>query len=177
MTEYASGRSAAAFSELYRRYESRLYGFFLRRLSAKNRTVASDLFQKTWLKVHGARARFDGDQKFSTWVFSIALNTLRDEWRTSRVTEELGDASEAESVPVSDDAEHRLDLKQDLSRLESALSRIPEIQRDALILVEWEGFSSKELAQALGISEVAARQTVSRARKKVRLLMKEGQES
>ncbi len=179
MTEYASEQSAAAFSELYRRYESRLYGFFLRRLSPELRTAAPDLFQKTWLKVHRARGQFDRNQKFAPWLFSVALNTLRDEWRVPRIVRQIGDElddpPDLKTGANSDDAEQRFDLKQDMARLENALLKIPEIQREALILAEWEGFTSRELATTLGISEAAARQTVSRARKKVRLLMKEGQ--
>jgi RNA polymerase sigma-70 factor (ECF subfamily) len=173
MIAYSGGGDAAAFSMLYQRYESRLYGFFVRRLSSQLRSLASDLFQKTWLKVHGARHRFDGTQRFSPWLFSIALNTLRDEWRVPHLVEQFDEPSDLGAKPAPDDVEKSLGLKQDMVRLEIALSKIPDNQREALLLSEWEGFSARELAQILGTSEVAARQMVSRARKKVRLIMME----
>ncbi len=175
MNAYADGGSAAAFSELYQRYESRLYGFFQRRLSSALRSLASDLFQKTWLKVHRARRSFDFSQKFAPWLFSIALNTLRDEWRVPRMVEEFEDSSTLDESASSDDVERDLSLKQDMARLENALAQIPENQREALLLVEWEGFSARELGEVLKISEVAARKMVSRARKKVREIMMEDQ--
>lgn len=173
MGVYADHGNAEAFSELYHRFESRLYGFFLKRLSFDTWSLALDLFQKTWLKVHRARHRFDRRQKFSTWLFSIALNVLRDEWRLPGTLSSLEEVEEMERIPSTEDQERDLSLKEDLARLEGTLSQISDLQREALILSEWEGFSSQELAKALGISEAAARQTVSRARKKVREIMKE----
>ena len=173
---YAKNADDAAFTALYGRYEARLYAFFQRRLAPELRWLAPDLFQKTWLKVHGARSRFDAAQRFAPWLFSIALNTLRDEWRVPRVVELAAEAQEVEAASGPDDVERAASLRQDLARLERALSLIPEHDREALLLAEWEGFSSKELAQVLGVSEAAARQVVSRARRKARQLRLEGQE-
>jgi RNA polymerase sigma-70 factor (ECF subfamily) len=167
MDAYANQRSAEAFSLLYRRYESKLYGFFLRRLNPDHREVAPDLFQKTWLKIHHARHRFDREQKFSTWMYSIALNVLRDQLRVAPLGDEIPE------LAADTDVEQELSVKEDLGRLEEALALIPENHREALILSEWEGFSSQELAKILGITDAAARQMISRARKKVRLILQE----
>lgn len=175
MTAYADKADTAAFSKLYLRYESKLYGFFFRRLSSDSRFLAADLFQKTWLKVHGARHQFDGHKMFAPWLFTIALNTLRDEWRIPKVIEPFEDLSDTEALPAQDNVEKDLSIKQDLIRLEKALSQIPENQREILLLSEWEGFSARELGEVFQISEVAARQMVSRAKKKVREIMKEEQ--
>ena len=175
MTAYAREGSTAAFSTLYQRYEGRLYSFLLRRLSPDLRPIAPDLFQKIWLKLHGARRQYDGSLKFAPWLFTIARNTLKDEWRVPRIFDELDDVADLQTATASDSVEAGFVLKEDLQRLERALSRIPVNQREALILTEWEGFTSKELAQTLGISEAAARQVVSRARKKVRQMMQEDQ--
>lgn len=172
MTAYGRGGDAAAFAELYRRYESRLFGFLVRRLSSMQRPVVEDLFQKTWLKVHQARDRFRSEERFSPWVFSIAMNALRDEWRLLSTRKELFDDEEHDSVQglqdPADDAEEKLSLKEDLSRLDAALVTLPDAQREALLLSDWEGFSSIEVAKILKVSDAAARQLVSRARKRVR---------
>lgn len=167
MGAYASKGDADAFSLLYRRHESKLYGFFLRRLNQDRRGAAPDLFQKTWLKIHHARHRFDKEQKFSTWMYSIALNVLRDQLRVAPLGDEIPE------LPADTDVEQDFSLKQDLNRLEEALSQIPENHREALILSEWEGFSSQELAKVLGVTDAAARQMVSRARKRVRQILQE----
>jgi RNA polymerase sigma-70 factor (ECF subfamily) len=169
MDVYARHGSAEAFTILYRRYESKLYSFFLRRLNQDLRGSAPDLFQKTWLKIHHARQRYDKEQKFSTWMFSIALNVMRDQWRVAPLGDEIPE------LVADTDVEQEFSLKEDLGRLENALSLIPENHREALILSEWEGFSSQELAKVLGISDAAARQMVSRARKKVRQILQEGE--
>jgi RNA polymerase sigma-70 factor (ECF subfamily) len=167
MDAYAKKGNAEAFTLLYQSYESKLYGFFLRRLGQHRREAAPDLFQKTWLKIHHARHRFDSEQKFSTWMYSIALNALRDQLRVAPLEDEIPD------LAADTDTEQEFRLKEDLGRLEEALSLIPENHREALILSEWEGFSSQELAKVLGVSDAAARQIVSRARKKVRQILQE----
>lgn len=175
MKEYATLGSGTAFSALYQRYESKLYGFFIRRLAADRKSIASDLFQKTWLKVHKARHQFDDTHKFASWLFSIAINTLRDEWRLPRLVEHFEDISKAESIPTSGDIEQDIDIKLNLARLEYALLELPEHYREILLLSEWEGFTGHELAKVLGITEVSARKMVSRAKLKVKQIMMKDQ--
>ena len=177
MAAYGSRSDATAFAELYRRYESRLFGFFMRRLPHADRALAPDLFQKTWLKIHQSRTRFKQEERLSTWLFVIALNVLRDERRYTAVRQEELDDEEGSLSSAPDpqpDIEQRLTLRQDLARLEAALADLPEAQREALLLSDWEGFTSQEMAKLLQVTEASARQLVSRARRKVRMILEGG---
>lgn len=170
--EYVEQGSASAFSELYRRFEARLYGFLTRRLAFESKSLAPDLFQKTWLKVHHARGQFEPSRKFSTWIFTIAHNTLRDEWRLSSASTPIDDPSDLDALPSTDDVELTFARKEELIQLEAALTQISESQREALILSDWEGFSTREVSETIGVAEATARQLISRARRRVRQIMK-----
>jgi RNA polymerase sigma-70 factor (ECF subfamily) len=167
MATYIEQGSGSAFAELYLRYEGRLFGFFVKRLLPSMRDRATDLFQKTWLKVHASRARYEKGRRFSPWLYSIALNTLRDELKRKDSKENAGE-EELETIASPEDTEENFAKKEDAARLESALSQLSGPDREALLLSDWEGFSPDELAELWKVSNVAARQRVSRARKRAR---------
>ena len=79
--ERVQGGDDRALSERLERYRAPLFGFLARRLG--DAASAEDLFQETWLRVVRARARFDPQRRFSTWLFQIANNLCRDRFRRS----------------------------------------------------------------------------------------------
>jgi RNA polymerase sigma-70 factor (ECF subfamily) len=81
MRAYLAG-DAAAFEAIYRRYSRRVYGFFFRALG--ERATAEDLLQKTFLKLHRARAKYQAGKELGGWIFRIAFNLYRDELRRRR---------------------------------------------------------------------------------------------
>jgi RNA polymerase sigma factor (sigma-70 family) len=84
MAAYQEG-DTAAFEQLYSRYEQKIYNFLLRRLGDKE--LCHDLFQEIFLKLHRARHEFDPQHSFSTWLFTIVNNTLKNEFkRLTRIT-------------------------------------------------------------------------------------------
>ncbi len=165
MSRYTTG-SAESFEQLYERYEFRLMGFFGRRLSAPSRSMATDLFQITWLKVHQARDRFDPAQKFSSWIFTIALNVLRDygrELSSTLKTTSLNDREMEAPTPTLSAL-----TAQELKDLEHEIQNLPIEWREVLLLSDWEGFASQEVAAMKGLSEANVRQILSRARKTIK---------
>src|SRR5690606_2431282 len=68
-----------AFGEIVARYEAQIKGFLLKRLKDEERV--EDLTQDTFLRVHRARDRYDSSRKFSTWIYTIASNLLKNEYR------------------------------------------------------------------------------------------------
>ena len=69
-----------ALAELLRRWERPLAHFLHRRTGGRD---VEDLYQEVWLRVVRAAERFDGERRFSTWLFQIALNLSRD-WQRRR---------------------------------------------------------------------------------------------
>ena len=177
MKAYCSEGSDKAFKHLYARYEKRLFNFLKKRLASSKTETVNDLFQKTWLKIHASRHQFDPTKTFSAWFYTIALNTLRDHVGSAAEKlpfEELEDGTiSTEPVPAREDQEQRLLLKEDWARAEAALALLPGNQKEAFLLSEWEGLTSREIGEVLGISEAAVRQLLARARSKLRSILKE----
>ncbi len=167
MTAYGAG-NAMAFQLLYARYEDRLLGFFRRRLSSRQQSIAPDLFQATWLKVHQARTKFDRTHKFTSWFFTIALNTLRDFVGEARHRFEAELSDEVLSHTASSTSE---ELTHELKHLETLLDRLPSLQREVILLSDWEEFSSKEIAAMYATSDGNIRQMISRTRKQLKAWM------
>jgi RNA polymerase sigma-70 factor (ECF subfamily) len=129
----------AALAELCMRWERSLYAFLQRCHAGDD---ADDLFQETWLRVVGAAQRFDPERRFSTWLFQIALNLVRDLGRRrARSGPDPG-------LDPADDADaERLDRVIDARRL---LDSLPEAQREVVVLRLFADRSEEECAEILG---------------------------
>src|SRR5689334_23453104 len=78
MQRLAAGKDSA-LNELMARYSQRLFHFLVREL--QNESEAADLAEETFVRVYQSRQRFDPSRKFSTWLYAIALNLVRDRLR------------------------------------------------------------------------------------------------
>src|SRR5512144_2606774 len=85
----------AALAILVRRWERPLHGLLWRQTGGRD---ADDLFQETWLRIVRAAGRFDGERRFSTWLFQIALNVARD-WRRRPPPEPVDPAALSAAAP------------------------------------------------------------------------------
>jgi len=173
MVAYASGNDKA-FAELYRRYEARIYGFLVRRLSPRQRNSTSDIFQKTWLKVHTGRKSFDSTKKFSAWIFTIAINALRD--HLSLKEEKVSAASLEDVVEPASLTNQETDLMREQlkNNVHTIIEKLPTMQREAVLLCELEGFSSADAANIMNLSDGAVRQLLFRARGMLKTMLQGG---
>ena len=128
-----------ALAELLRRWERPLAHFLHRRTGGRD---VEDLYQEVWLRVVRAAERFDGERRFSTWLFQIALNLSRD-WQRRRPAE----PSDAEPVGETRPAA-RAEAGLDVERL---LARLPEAQREVVALRYLHDLSEDEVALLLDI--------------------------
>ena len=80
MARLTSGHEAA-LNELMERHAGKLFNYLIRCL--QNEEDAADLAQETFAKVYQSRTRFDPSQKFSTWLYAIASNLVKDRYRRS----------------------------------------------------------------------------------------------
>jgi RNA polymerase sigma-70 factor (ECF subfamily) len=132
---------AAALEMLLGRYERPLAAFVHRRTGGRD---VEDLYQETWLRVVRAAASFDRHRKFSTWLFEIAANLCRDWWRR-HAHDPQSDA--LDSVPDARSATARVD---DAMTVESLLSRLPDAQREVLVLRFWHDLGETEISEIVG---------------------------
>jgi RNA polymerase sigma-70 factor (ECF subfamily) len=167
MARYARG-DLLAFKEIYARYERRLYNYLLR--LCPDREIASDLLQDTFLRLHRERGRYRRGAPLRPWIFTIATNLWRDEYRKRVVREQAltREATDPASVlpgiiDLSEDPERQVQQAQLLSAIRTAVDSLPEGQREVVLLSRYADLSHEETARTLGVSVGAVKLRLFRA--------------
>jgi RNA polymerase sigma-70 factor (ECF subfamily) len=164
---------AAAGEELVGRHCQPLLRYLQRLVS--NDQLAEDLYQQTWLSVLDHLDRFDpagaGGAGFKAWLYRIATNKANDHWR-ARVREKnareqmqlMPEEPEPDASVPSDDAEQAVKLR-------AAIDRLPENQRQVLLMRYYSGLKFTDIADALGCPLNTALGRMHKAMNKLRELM------
>ena len=140
-----------AFTELYEKYFPLVYGMIFARL--KDVTAADDVVSEIFMKVALNLDKHDKKYAFSTWLFTIARNTLADYYRRQiRRFEESWDAFLEREAPISDQPEEKLLASERTEKLLRAMSKLDERQRRIIELKYWSELSNVEIAEILGLS-------------------------
>lgn len=155
---------AAAFDRVYGVYRSRLFSFLLR--LTRRRDVAEDLLEETWLRLVSHAGRLRPGTRLGPWLFTVARNLYWSYCRSRMVEEEhagqligLWPAGSRVRSPMDEAVGSELER-----RIERALASLPVRHREVLLLVAVEELTPSEAAEVCGISPVAFRQRLSRAR-------------
>ena len=167
-----------AFDEIVSRYKGRLYSFILRMV--KDPTEAEDLTQETLIRVYIHADKYREIARFSTWIFTIATNLVRNRVRKhSRLPRllTLDPAPDDDEAPVdpADPTANPSDLieRQELGRLiDLATSRIPEKYRIPFLLREVDQLTYEEIQQVTGLKLGTVRSRINRARNRFRQLIR-----
>lgn len=153
-----------AFEHLFDRYADRIRGLIVRLTG--DHALARDLTQVTFLSVVRGRGRFTEDGNFRAWVFTVAMNALRDHQRRAK--------REVLSDRVPETAVEARPPDRGLEReVRAALATLPDDQRQAVVLHHLDGFSFDEVAQMVGCSRSAAKVRAHRGYKKLRGLLED----
>jgi RNA polymerase sigma-70 factor (ECF subfamily) len=166
MRRLAAGDSTA-LAELFDRHRERLFGFL--RHIVSDPSLAEDLLSETFLRIYRQRQRFRRGACFVPWMLTIARNLALGELRKQRVRALFLRRAERDPSGETDGWSPEQDT---LCRdVHLALRRLPEDQRSAVILREFEELSYLEIGQVLGCTEQAARARVYRARASLRMTL------
>ena len=145
---------ADSFNELIQRWERPIYALAYRQIGREE--DARDVCQDTFLRAYRALNGFRGQAKFSSWLYRIALNLCRDWMRRERRTpvvqapEDMDLMELAAAREPSESIEDRVG-RHDLTRaVERAMALLPEEQRTAIVLKEYQGLTFQEIADLLG---------------------------
>jgi RNA polymerase sigma-70 factor (ECF subfamily) len=153
--------------QLFALHHGEIYAYIYRMV--RDADVAADFAQDTFIKAYKAQDSLEDRAKARAWLYSIAHRVVLDEMRRRRIVRFLPWTGESHGAAPS--AEH-LAMEMRLSGpLARALARIPERQRAALLLAEVNDLTGLELAESLGISHVAARALLTRARESLRVAL------
>ena len=165
----------AALNDLMARHGDKLFQYLIR--SLQNEDEAADLAQETFVRVYQNRAKFNPAQKFSTWLYAIASNLVRDCYR-SRVRhphvslDAKNEASGAEFGEQLIDEKlipsESMQLAERAEEVRKAIAGLPKELRTPLILAEYEELSQAEIGEVLNCSIKAVETRVYRARKQLR---------
>lgn len=177
----AKGGDLAAFEALTGQCEQRVYALALRML--RHQQDAEDVTQQTFLSALENLAGFRGDASFATWLLRIAahaaLKVIRK--RKGLHTVSLEENTEPDETGLIPHPEYIADWRQSPEKLahtnetqellDEALDQLDEKHRAVFLLRDVEGFSVKETAQALGLSEANTKVRLLRARLRLRELL------
>jgi RNA polymerase sigma-70 factor (ECF subfamily) len=157
--------TAHAFVEaLFAKHHSEIYAYLVRML--RDPELAADLTQDAFVKAYKAYDSLEKDENARAWLYQIAHRVALDELRRRKIIRMVPWTGEARGASPSAE---RIALDLRLSGpLERALAQIPERQRAALLLAELHDLTGLELAAAMGVSHVAARAILTRARESLR---------
>jgi RNA polymerase sigma-70 factor (ECF subfamily) len=150
----AAAGDQAAFERLVREHQVPVWRFLCHFLG--DPALADDVTQETFLRAYRNLPRYEGRSRFSTWLFQIARNAaidaIRSSSRRARLVASL--PPPPASTPGPDGA---LELR-------AALASLDERRREALLLVEVQGFTYREAGEALGVPEGTVKSRVHLAR-------------
>ncbi len=179
MLSFARG-DAAAFEELYRRHESRVFRYLRR--NVRDPEAANDLMQEVWFAVARSAARYQPTARFTTWLYTLAHHRMVDAFRARRDHLSLdaandgdGGASLIDRLPADPRSEPAVEAEtdQDADRVLRAVGQLPEEQRAAFLLKAEAGLSVEQIAAATGTSFETAKSRLRYARHKLRELLAE----
>ena len=147
----------AFFQQLYHDHAGQLCAYLTKSLRG-DRAEAEGIVQEAFLKAWEKRDSLRDPKAFRSWIYSIALNTLRQRKRKRRplAMEEIEVACERPSP------EQHVAASEELDRVIAALDRLPDDQREAVLLVRMENMKFREAAEALGVPENTVKTRVRR---------------
>lgn len=168
MDRYARGDDSA-FGELHEHLGPRVRRFLLRLTS--NSAVAEELAQDAFLRMHRARGSFTPGGAALPWVYTVTRNVFLDHERKRKVQSAvvLNEAlAQVHPDSVSRQPDNVLDSRRALEQVREALARMPVSQREAFVLLRFEGLSVADAAEVLGTTEASAKARAFRAYEAIR---------
>jgi len=162
----------SAFADLVKRHADDVHTVILRACGDPDQ--AAELAQETFLKAFAALRGFDRSRPLRPWLLAVALNTTRSALRAgrnrARVVRHTDDGTDR-ARDTAPGPEALAAQGQHDRMLEAMVRQLPDKLRDAVALRFWADMSFAELAQALGVSESAAKMRVYRALEQLRVLL------
>jgi RNA polymerase sigma-70 factor (ECF subfamily) len=165
MSETWNRDTAGSFVEgLFAKHHGEIYAYLLRMV--RDSEMAADMTQDAFVKAYKAYNVLEKPENARAWLYQIAHRVALDEMRRRKIVRFIPWTGESKGSAPS--AEHLAMEGRFSGPLERALARIPERQRAALLMAELHDLTGLELASALGVSHVAARALLTRARQSLR---------
>jgi RNA polymerase sigma-70 factor (ECF subfamily) len=167
-------RDSLAFSELYDRYNRMLVNYFYKMLW-QDEEKAQDFMQDLFTKIVEKPKSFDIKRNFKTWMFSVANNMCKNEYRKQAVRKNTSYELD-ENYQIKDTAMNAMDSLQDTQfseKLNQELSKLDEKQKSTFVMRYFQELSIKEIAETLGCSEGTIKSRLFYTLKKLTVSLKD----
>ncbi len=162
--------NAAAFGDLVRYYEKFVFNVAFSFMT--NYDDAFDVAQETFIKAWRKLSLFKGDSAFSTWLYRITVNTSKD--ALSQRNRRWSEGEADEHIPSHHETPEENAIREENAReLKKALDSLDSDMREIVILREIEELSYSEISNLLGIEMGTVKSRLSRAREKLREILRE----
>ncbi len=148
---------------IWEAFHTPLHGFIRKRVS--DEMIAEDLLQEVFLKIHLNGDSLQDVKKLESWIYQITRNAIIDFYRSARPMSSL-DTAEVLDLPEElpdDDIVSEL-----LPCVRAMVNNLPEQDRQAIVLTEYQGLTQKEFGERVGLSFSGAKSRVQRAREKLK---------
>ncbi len=156
--ELAKNGDRQAFQQLYLLHIGRVYALCMRMLAQRDQAedVAQEVFVQVWLKLKN----FRGDSKFSTWLHSVATNTV-----LSHLRKQKNWMQRMFSIEETHTTEPTINEHPELSDLDKTIMKLPEKARLVFVMFAVEGYRHEEIASMLNIAVGSSKSHYHRAKK------------
>jgi RNA polymerase sigma-70 factor (ECF subfamily) len=168
----------AAFNEIVRRYSKRMVNLAYQ--ITGDRDQAEDLAQETFFRAYRSAGRYTEIAKFSTWLYTIAINLCRNELRRRKFKpfslEEMAEREDEGKLRIdiadeSNKPDGNLERKETTQLVRKAIAEVPAKFRTALVLRDIQGMSYEEIGAILKLPEGTVKSRINRGRLRVREIL------
>ncbi len=172
LVKKASGGDAEAFGALYDHFVDLIYRHIYYRVG--NVHDAEDLTQQVFLKAWKALGKYRKKSAFGAWLMTISRNLLIDHYRARKRNESIDERYDLENRDPG--PEELAEASSEQERMSRIIGRLPDDQRQVIIMRFIEGYEYHEIARTMSKKEGAIRVIQHRALKKLHELLEEGTE-
>lgn len=165
LMQQIAGGDPQAFNILYNRYKGRMYYYFYRMLNNSKET-ANDFLQELFLKIIENPKAYNPEYKFSTWIFALAGNMCKNEYRKRETRCETlsGEVYSTETEELNFSA---YDTEQAIEKVFETLNKLDQEHRSTFLLRYRENFTIREIADILGIAEGTVKSRLHNSKKQL----------
>ncbi|MFB0938495.1 MAG: RNA polymerase sigma factor [Urechidicola sp.] len=165
-----------SFSVLVERYQNMVFALALKML--KHREESEEVSQDTFIKVYKSLSKFNGESKFSTWIYRIAYNTCLDRIKKNSKYNNNVEINEITSNEIShtESIFDSLENKERSIIVKQCMDKLPEDERIIIHLFYFEELNLKEIVEIVSMTEGNVKVKLFRARKKLFSIFKESVE-
>ncbi len=177
MVRLARNGTEQGYKSLVSEYGSSLLGYFLR--NTGNLADSEDLVQEVFVRIVKGLKNYREERRFGVWVFQIAHNLLIDHWRKRKVVLESDISDESDGIIAdltihNDNPLEKLAKRENSDELQRALSIIPAVQREVILMRYFSGLSFDQIAKINGTPIGTSLARAHRGLERLKKLLKAG---